>query len=210
MKKNSRTVDLEASLAHLRKDERLRRLIQKHTKPELRKTRNAFQSLAESIIYQQLSSKAAGTIYKRFVALYDADGTQKKFPLPVEVLNSPVDLLRTAGVSNQKASYLIDLARRFEDGTITPRLFASMTDEEISKHLIQVKGIGQWTVDMFLIFALNRPDILPVGDLAIQKAFQRLFKLRQLPSAKRMQQLAAGWRGHRTVACLYLWKSVDN
>ncbi len=168
-------------------------------------TQEPFQALSESIIYQQLSGKAAGTILKRFVALWP----RKKFPTPDDVLKIKTEKLRSAGLSGQKASYLKDLAAKFKDGTINPKLFGKMSDQEIVEHVVAVKGIGEWTAHMFLMFTLHRPDVLPVGDLGIQKGFQKLFKLRAKPSAKHMERLSKNWVGHRTMACMYLWRYVD-
>jgi DNA-3-methyladenine glycosylase II len=173
----------------------------------LRRTtsQNAFESLAESIIYQQHSGKAAKTITDRFVALYP----KKKFPTPDDVLKTKTEKLRSIGLSGQKAAYIKDLASKFKDGTIDPKKFASMTDAEIIEHVTAVKGIGEWTAQMFLMFTLARPDVLPTGDLGIQKAFQKVFNLRSKPSPERMQKLAECWSGHRTVACMYLWRMLD-
>ena len=167
---------------------------------------DAFQSLAEAIIYQQLSGKAAATILKRFIALFP----NKKFPTPADVLKIKTEKLRSAGVSGQKASYLKDLALKFIDGTINPQQFHTMTDESITENVTAVKGIGTWTAQMFLMFTLARSDVLPTGDLGIQKGFKKLFNLRTMPSPERMRRLAAPWSGHRTVACMYLWRFVDN
>lgn len=168
-------------------------------------TQKPFQALCESIIYQQLSGKAAGTILNRFVALFP----NKKFPSPKQVLKIKVEKLRAAGLSGQKASYLKDLAQKFKDGTINPALFKRMDDQEIIEHVVRVKGIGEWTAQMFLMFTLHRPDVLPTGDLGIQKGFQRLFKLRAKPSPHQMEKLARPWAGHRTLACMYLWRLMD-
>lgn len=169
-------------------------------------TREPFQALCESIIYQQLSGKAAATILKRFVALFPG----KKFPTPQDVLKIKTEKLRAAGLSGQKASYLKDLAAKFKDGTIDPKLFNKMSDEEIIEHVAAVKGIGEWTAQMFLMFTLHRPDVLPTGDLGIQKGFKMLFNLRALPSPAQMEKLARPWVGHRTLACMYLWRLVDS
>jgi DNA-3-methyladenine glycosylase II len=167
--------------------------------------RGAFQSLAEAVIYQQLSGKAAATILKRFVALFPG----KKFPAPDDVLDIELDKLRAAGVSAQKVGYLKDLALKFMDGTIDPRLFRRMSDQEIIEHVTAVKGIGAWTAHMFLMFTLRRPDVLPTGDLGIQKAFQRMFDLEKKPDPAQMEKLAECWAGHRTLACMYLWRLMD-
>lgn len=197
----------DESLKLLKKDVHLGAFVIKHG-PITHRRRHAgraFQSLAEAIIYQQLSGKAAGTILKRFVALFP--GTT--FPTPEDVLKIKTERLRAAGLSGQKASYLKDLALKFKDGTIQPKLFKKMDDAEIIAHVVAVKGIGEWTAQMFLMFTLHRPDVLPTGDLGIQKGFMRLFKLRAKPSPERMEKLARAWAGHRTLACMYLWRLVD-
>ncbi len=196
-----------ASIRHLSHDKHLGAFIKKHGPLKHRRPHagGAFQSLAEAIIYQQLSGKAAGTILARFVALYKG----KKFPTPEDVLKTKTLKLRSVGLSGQKAGYLKDLAAKFKDGTIDPKKFARMSDAEIIEHVTAVKGIGEWTAHMFLMFTLARPDVLPTGDLGIQKAFQKLFKLRAKPSPERMAKLAEPWLGHRTVASMYLWRMLD-
>jgi DNA-3-methyladenine glycosylase II len=197
----------EASRKHLLKDLHLGAFVKKHGPIAHRREHamGAFQSLAESMVYQQLSGKAAATILKRFVALWP----RKKFPTPEDVLKIKTEKLRAAGLSGQKSSYLKDLAAKFKDGTINPELFPKMDDAEIIEHVTAVKGIGEWTAQMFLMFTLARPDVLPTGDLGIQKGFQKLFALRARPTPARMQKLAAPWAGHRTVACFYLWRLLD-
>ncbi|MBX4199042.1 DNA-3-methyladenine glycosylase 2 family protein [Candidatus Parcubacteria bacterium] len=173
-------------------------------KRKLEPIRNPFLSLARSIIYQQISTKAGDSIHGRFLKLFG-----RKSPSPTALLSFTDAELRTAGLSGQKAKYLRDLARKFLDGTVNPKLFGKMTDEEIKEHLVRVKGIGPWTADLFLIFALNRPNVLPVGDLGIMKGFQKVFKLRSLPSEKRMRQLAKPHKGEHTYLALYLWQALD-
>jgi DNA-3-methyladenine glycosylase II len=199
-------LDLKKSLRHLKGDVRLAPLILQHGTPPFSPKRNTFQALSESIIYQQLSGKAAAAIYSRFLDIFP----RRKFPTPGHLLTIPLPRLRAAGLSTQKASYLLDLAAKFADGTIQPRKFSVMTDEEISEHLIQVKGIGQWTADMFLMFALNRPDVLPVGDLGIRNGFRKLYNLRKDPTPEKMIALAEPWRPYRTVASWYLWRVLEN
>jgi DNA-3-methyladenine glycosylase II len=196
----------QASIVFLQKDKTLGKFIKRHGPIEHRREHamDAFQSLAEAIIYQQLSGKAAGTILKRFVALFPA-----KFPTPAQVLKIKTEKLRSAGLSGQKASYLKDLALKFKDGTIVPKKFHVMTDEEIIEHVTAVKGIGTWTAHMFMMFTLSRPDVLPTGDLGIRKGFKKLFALRSMPSPERMHLLAKSWAGHRTVASMYLWRLID-
>lgn len=174
-------------------------------KRKLTPTKNPLHSLAGSIIYQQISTKAGDSIYKKFLKLFG-----RKKLTPTLLLTLSESDLRKAGLSSQKAKYLKDLAQKFVDGTINPKLFHTMTDEEVKSHLIQVKGIGPWTADMFLIFALNRPNVLPVGDLGIMKGFQKVFKLRKLPSQKLMRRLAKPHHGEHTYLALYLWQAIDD
>lgn len=196
---------ISASVAALKKDKVFGPLIKKHGLPALKRGTNVFEALVRSIVYQQLSGKAAATIYGRFRALF----ASKKFPTPEEVSKVPFEKLRSVGLSNQKASYILDLAQKFSDGTVQHKKLARMGNEEIVEHLTQVKGVGVWTVHMFLMFTLNRPDVLPVGDLGIKKGFQIVYGLRKLPEAKHMEKLAASWRPHATTACWYLWRAAD-
>ena len=164
-----------------------------------------FQALCRSIIYQQISGAAAASIYKRFVRLFGS----AKFPAPRRVQALSIPALRKAGLSPQKASYLKDLAEKFSDGTIRHRALHAMKSEDIVTHLTQVKGIGVWTVHMFLIFTLNRLDVLPIGDLGVRKGFQIVYRLGELPDAREMDKLAAPWREHASVASWYLWRVAD-
>lgn len=179
-------------------------MIARNPKPKFTK-RDSFPALVSAIIYQQLSGKAAGTIHKRFLALY----SNTKHPTPAQVAKTSDAKMRTAGLSGQKAKYLRDLAEKFLDGTLEPKKFPNMTDEEIREHLIRVKGIGRWTADMFLMFTLHRPDVLPTGDLGIQKGIQRIFGLRKLPNPTQMEKIARLWRPYATIASWYLWRAVD-
>lgn len=180
-------------------------LIDEHGPPPYRRTRNAFQTLARAIIYQQLSGKAAGTIYGRFLALYPG----RRFPRPRDVSQTPQSALRQAGLSAQKVTYLRDLAARFCDGTISTRRFARLDDEQLCALLCQVKGIGPWSVDMFLMFGLARPDVLPVGDLGVRRGMMRFFALPALPVAAEMRALADPWRPFRSLASWYMWRVAE-
>lgn len=179
--------------------------IDKKKLKKLELTKNPFQSLVRSIIYQQLSGKAAGSILNKFVSLWP----KKKFPKPADVLKLTDAQFKSAGVSVQKASYLRDLSAKFIDGTINPKKFHKMSDVEIEEHLVRVKGVGVWTAHMFLIFALNRPDILPTGDLAIRKGFMKAFGLRKVPTHESMVMLAQPYAGERTYLSLHLWGIMD-
>jgi DNA-3-methyladenine glycosylase II len=196
-----------ASIQHLTDDPHLGAFIKRHGPITHRRSHapSVFRALAESIVYQQLSGKAADTILRRFVALFPG----KRFPTPEDVLKIRVSRLRSAGLSGQKASYLKDLAQKCTNGTIDPKKFPSMTDAEVIEHVTAVRGIGEWTAHMFLMFTLSRPDVLPTGDLGIQKGFKKLFALKKLPSPAYMHRLAKAWTGHRTVACFYLWRLLD-
>ncbi len=170
----------------------------------LEPTRNPFLSLCDAIIGQQISTKAGNAIRGRFLKLFG-----KKIPTPTLLLSFSDEVLRGIGLSGQKTSYLRDLAEKFLDKTIDPSNFHAMSDEEIKEHLIRVKGIGSWTADMFLIFALNRKDVLPVGDLGIKKGFQKVFNLRTMPDEKKMILLAKPYNTNRTQLSLFLWQSLE-
>lgn len=158
-----------------------------------------------SITGQQLSTKAAATIYGRLTDRYGG-----RTPTPQEILDTDPQELRAIGLSNAKAAYLRDLAEHIVDGELPVDELASMPDGKVAERLIAIKGLGRWTVDMFLMFHLGRPDVLPVGDLGIRKAMQVHYGLEDLPAAPEMERIAEAWRPHRTLACLYLWESLDN
>ena len=173
----------------------------------LRRRGRYFPALVEAIIYQQLSAKAASKILARFRALYPSGSG--RFPTPAEVACTPARRLRTAGLSSQKISYLHDLSRRLEDGSFPLRRISAMDDEEVIRRLTEIKGIGRWTAEMFLIFTLGRPDVFPATDLGIRKAVQRLYGQDELPAPRALAELAGRWAPHRSVAAWYLWASVD-
>jgi DNA-3-methyladenine glycosylase II len=196
---------LAAAARHLRRaDPRLAPVIAVVGPCSLRPQRPAFRALVESIISQQISGKAADAILGRFRGLFPG----RPFPLPADVLAIPPERLRGAGLSNRKATYVRDLAVKFADGTIRAARFHWLTDDEIAEQLIQVTGIGRWTAEMFLIFSLNRLDVLPVDDLGLRKAVQRLYRLRELPVAETIERLAEPWHPYCTVATWYLWRSL--
>lgn len=193
----------------LSRDKRFARLIRKHGPPVFKwnnlKRGNVFQSLCRSIIYQQISGKAARATLARFAGLFHAG----QFPTPLAVRRMPALRMRRAGLSGQKVSYLKDLALKFSDGTIKHRSLARMTNDEIVEHLVQVRGIGAWTAQMFLIFALKRPDVLPTGDYAVRKGFQIVYGLRHLPGHNEMERLAKPWRAHASAASWYFWRASE-
>ncbi|HVY72863.1 MAG TPA: DNA-3-methyladenine glycosylase [Candidatus Paceibacterota bacterium] len=202
----------EASLKVLKKDKALAALIKAHGLPVIRERGNPFQSLVRSIIYQQVTGKAAATILARFEALFHNPSTPlraRKFPKPEEVAAMPFEKLRAAGLSGQKATYIHDLANKFIDGTVNHKHFKKMTNDEVIAHVTAVKGIGVWTAHMFLIFTLERLDILPTGDLGVQKGFQIVYGLKKLPTHEQMEKLAKPWRDHASVASWYFWRAAD-
>ena len=164
-----------------------------------------FEALCEAIINQQLSGKAAATIEKRFIALFP----DKKFPKPAQVLKKSDKILRTAGLSFQKISYIKSLAALVEKGKIDFGRFTNLTDEEIIGLLNEVKGIGRWTAEMFLMFCLNRPDVFSHGDLGLRKAIKKWYKLDIKISPKKYHQLVESWKPYRTAAARYLWASLE-
>ena len=200
--------DFSASEKALRALPHFKPVIKKHGPVDLtryhRRQRTIFQALLRSIVYQQISGKAAASILARVEALFP-----KNKPTPDALLRLSNEELRGAGLSAQKVVYVKDLAAKCLDGTIDEKQFPKMSSEEIIAHLVQVKGIGVWTAQMLLIFTLYRPDILPWGDLAIQKGFRTLYKLRSLPDKKKMEKLAKEWRAHATAASWYLWRIAD-
>jgi len=207
--------DLSDSLRALRRDKRFAPLIKKHGAPDLKRGKNPFSALVRSIIHQQVSGAAAETIHTRFVGLFQPTDNVRprrsnmRFPTPEMVRAMPLGKMRGAGLSAQKASYIKDLAEKFSDGTIRHRSLRRMESSDIIEHLTQVKGIGVWTVHMFLIFTLKRPDVLPTGDLGIRKGFQILYRLKTLPDHSQMERLAVPWRAHASTASWYLWRVAD-
>jgi DNA-3-methyladenine glycosylase II len=199
-------LDVAAALAHLRRVQpELAPLIDRHGAPPLQPSRDHFQALARSIVSQQLSGVVVRRIAERLGAL--AGG--RRFPSPPALLELSDEALRGAGLSRQKIAALRDLAAHFVDGRLSARALVGRSEEEIAALLTQVRGVGAWTVDMFLIFALNRPDVLPVGDLGIRKGFRELFRMKRLPHPRTMRRLANPWRPHRSVASWYLWRIAE-
>jgi DNA-3-methyladenine glycosylase II len=201
------TIDWSPALQHLRSvDQKLAPVIERHGHPTLAPTTDAVRALARAIVSQQLSGKAADTIWGRFVALYPG----RRFPRPAAIAATPEAALRGAGLSGAKAAALKDLARHVIERRLVPARLPAASDDEIAAMLLPVRGIGPWSVHMFLMFALARPDVLPVGDLGIRKGMQRHFGLRKLPEADRMTRLAAPWRPYRSIAAWYMWRLLES
>jgi len=163
-----------------------------------------FDAIARSIVFQQLSGKAASTIHGRFEGLYGG-----RSPLPVELTVTSDEQLRAVGLSRGKSAYLKDLAARVVSGELSVETLHELSDEEIIAALTRVKGIGRWTAQMFLMFRLGRPDVLPDLDLGVQKAIQKAYRLRKLPTPERVRKIGAKWAPYRTVASWYLWRLLD-
>lgn len=163
-----------------------------------------YEALVGSIIYQQLAGSAARAILNRFKQLYGG-----RIPSPKQYLATRTAKLRKCGLSPQKISYLHDLCRRLENQSLDLRKLSTLSNQEVIKELDKVRGIGRWTAEMFLIFMLGRTDVLPVDDLGVSKAIQRLYRLRKLPTKEKFEQLAKNWGPYSSIATLYLWKSVE-
>jgi DNA-3-methyladenine glycosylase II len=192
-------------LAHLRAaDPVMKRLVDAVGPFLLRPNRNRFATLARSIISQQISTIAARSIRERLEALLPADGLT-----PQNLVGLNLSRLRSVGLSRPKASYMLDLAQKAIDGTVRLDRIGRLSDEDVIRMLIQVKGIGRWTAEMFLMFSLGRLDVLPCDDLGIRSALKNLYGLEALPDKNTCAQIAAPWRPYATIACWYCWRSLD-
>ncbi len=184
-------------------DAKLAAVIERTGSCTLKPGGDCFIALCRAIIAQQISGVVAKAITKRFKKLFS-----RSRPTAKHLLTLTDEQLRSAGLSRQKLSYLRDLAAHFAEGKIPTRRFSKMSDEEIIQSLIPVKGIGRWTAEMFLIFVLNRPDLLPVDDLGVRKGIQKVYGLRSKPSAAKMMEIAEKWRPWRTVGSWYMWRGM--
>jgi DNA-3-methyladenine glycosylase II len=164
-----------------------------------------YEALARAVVGQQLSTKAAGSIWARLL-----DGFGGSFPQPAQLIAADPESLREAGLSWSKVGFLRDLAERIEDGRLDLGRLGKLADEDVVAELVQIKGIGAWTAEMFLIFHLARPDVVSTGDLGIRRAVQIAYGLDDLPGPHDLERIAEPWRPHRTLACLYLWRSLAN
>lgn len=196
------------AIAHLTEvDPRLGQWIAKAGPCSLRRERGGthFAAVARSIVYQQLSGKAAATIHGRFEGLYGG-----RAPEPQEVLRTSVESLRAVGLSARKAEYLKGLAEDVRSGRVPMDRLDELPDQDVIAALTQVRGVGEWTAQMFLMFRLGRPDVLPTLDLGVQTAIKLLYRLRTHPSPQRVATIGAKWAPYRTVAAWYLWRLVDD
>lgn len=186
-------------------DHRFDTIVSKIGKIELPEPRQPYSALVKAIIYQQLSGKAATTIYNRFLDLFPND-----HPETTELINTPHEKLRSVGLSNRKAEYVKDIARFFDSKPMTLTDFDPLTDEEIGEKLITIRGIGPWSIDMFLMFTLHRLDVFPIVDLGVKKGFAKLYRSNTLLDDEYMIKEAHKWSPYRTIASMYLWKILDN
>jgi len=166
-----------------------------------------FMSLLRALVSQQLSVKAAATIFSRVLALFPED---EGCPRPEAILQVPLETLRAAGLSRQKASYLHDLSARVVAGTLRLDELDALSDEDVMTALTAVKGVGRWTAEMILIFQLRRPDLLPVDDVGILRSIQNVYGLRGRPTEKQVLRMGERWRPYRSIASWYLWAALDN
>lgn len=195
---------MRSAVLHLKKaDPTMKRIVEQIGPCRISYRPPAFETLARSIVYQQLSGKAAATIYGRLEA------GCKGCIAPRAILRVTPDRARELGLSQQKHKYLLDLAERTKSGAVNFEALPGLGDQEVIEHLTQVKGVGVWTAHMFLIFALRRPDVLPTGDLGVRSAIRRAWQLEELPSPAEMEELAAPWRPWCSIASWYLWRSLE-
>ena len=195
---------MRKAINHLKKcDPVLRRIIEQVGPFRMEYGVPQFSSLAEAIVYQQLNGKAAATIFKRFAAVAGTPLT------PEGILKLSDEQLREVGLSKQKSTYLKDLAQKTAAGVLDFSKLSKLPDAEVIEHLTQVKGIGVWSAHMFLIFSLRRPNVLPTGDYGVQMAVKRHYRKRKVPKPKDMEKIARAWEPYRSVACWYMWRSLD-
>ena len=195
---------MRKALLHLKKSDPVMRAIIERIGPcKMQFAEPVFHSLAEAIVYQQLNGKAAVTIFKRFAALAGDPLT------PKGILKLTPERMRSVGLSKQKTSYLFDMAERAHRGELDFSCLSEMSDDQVIEHLTQVKGVGVWTAHMFLMFTLRRPNVLPTGDYGVRTAIMKHYKKRKLPKPELMERIAKPWAPYRSVACWYLWQSLD-
>jgi DNA-3-methyladenine glycosylase II len=196
---------MRPALKHLKKDPVMAKIIAQTGPFAIQYREPCFETLVRSIVYQQLSGKVAAVIFAR---LHAAAGEETLTPAGIMKLRP--EKMRRLGLSGQKTTYIRELAKHTRRGSIVFESLRDLEDDAVIEHLVRVKGIGVWTAQMFLMFALRRPDVLPVADLGIRTAMQRAYGLAELPKPPAMEQIAAAWKPWTSVACWYLWRSLDN
>jgi len=191
----------EEQVSVLRSDKKLGPMIKRIGPCSMRITKNPFQTLVEAIIYQQLSEASATAITKRFLKLY------KKFPTPEQVIDTTDKKLKDTGISGTKINYIKGLSKQVIQKEIDFKKISKLSDKKVIEELTKIKGVGNWTAQIYLMFCLQRTDVLPVGDLGIQKGIRDLFSLKELPDPKTLEKFSARWKPNRSIACWYIWKS---
>jgi 3-methyladenine DNA glycosylase/8-oxoguanine DNA glycosylase len=201
------TYDPKKALRHVRRrDPVLRGVIDAVGPFELEPRRGSFKSLARAIFFQQLAGPAARAIMGRVLVAVEAN--EEEWYEPARFLKATDDELRTAGLSRQKMAYLRDLADKFASGSLVEDEFEAMDDEAVITRVCEVKGIGRWTAEMFLMFSLGRPDILPVDDLGVKNGMRLTYKLDEMPKADKMREIAEPWAPYRSVGTWYMWRAL--
>lgn len=196
--------DINPALNHLKKDPVISQLIEKLDEPIPAQEVNLYLDILDSIVSQQLSVKAAATIFKRFIALFSSP-----VPSPQEILQKSDEELRSAGLSYQKIKYIKSLAQAIQDKSLDLEKLKSLSDEEVIVELTKIKGIGRWTAEMILIFSLQRQDVFSVGDLGLRTAVATLYNVNR-EDLKTIEEISKSWSPYRSLASRYLWKSLDN
>jgi DNA-3-methyladenine glycosylase II len=192
-------------ITHLKKnDPVLKIVIEGIEMKELGARREYFEALVEAIVSQQLSVKASDTIFGRFAALTPG----KKFPTPRQILKMRIPVMRKAGLSLMKVSFIKDLSKKVLDGSLDLKNIDLLSDAEVIERLVSVKGIGQWTAEMFLMFSLQRDDVFSYGDLALRNAMRKIYKMKKIPTPRQAEKITAKWRPYRSLGSRYLWASL--
>ena len=195
---------MRPALQHLKKDPVLAEIIRRAGPFRMNYQEPVFETLAQSIVYQQLTGKVAAVIYGRLEAAVGEAGVT-----PESIMKLRIESMRRLGLSGQKTTYIRELAKHTKRGSVVFEELPGMDDAAVIEHLTKVKGIGVWTAQMFLMFALRRPDVLPVADLGVRVAMKKAYGLAELPKAPEMEKIAAGWRPWASVASWYLWRSLE-
>ena len=200
---STRDIDMESALRHLQRDTVLNRVMKSVSiEFDIKPSRNRYRSIIEAIITQQLSGSSAGAISKRFRSMYD-----KPYPRPSDVAATPHARLKATGLSVRKAYCIREISQMIDSGQIPLDKTCRMQDDQIMQMLTEVKGIGRWTVEIFLMFGLGRPDVLPVGDLGLRKGVKIFYGLSEMPSEDQVEKIAEAWRPYRSIATWYIWKA---
>ena len=186
-------------------DKNLSKFLKQFDVPVLPIEEDYFWSLTRSVIYQQISVKAAKKISDRYLKLFSKGSKMS----PVDVIKIDIEKIQNVGISRQKSGYIKNIANAFDEGLVNETELHKLSDKEIIDQLVKIKGVGRWTAEMFLIFTLRRPDIFPVTDLGVQKGFQIYYDLDELPSIDMMNEKSENWKPYRTIMSLYLWFAVE-